>query len=48
MLNIHDTGADGVFGTNDTGEGDGEPTNGETNFDKTDIDESDQIGLNRI
>ena len=40
-----DTGADGVFGTNDTGEDDGMPTNGETNFDKTDIDESDQIGL---
>jgi hypothetical protein len=42
---FQDTGADGVFGTNDTGEGDGIPTNGETNFDKTDIDESDQIGL---
>lgn len=41
----YDTGADGVFGTNDTGERDGKPTNGETNFDKTDIDESDQIGL---
>ena len=40
-----DTGADGVFGTNDTGEKDGIPTNGEPNFDKTDIDESDQIGL---
>jgi hypothetical protein len=41
----YDTGADGIFGTNDTGEKDGIPTNGETNFDKTDIDESDQIGL---
>jgi hypothetical protein len=40
-----DTGADGVFGTHDTGEGDGKPTEGEPNFDKTDIDESDQIGL---
>lgn len=40
-----DTGADGIFGTHDTGEGDGIPTNGEPNFDKTDKDESDQIGL---
>jgi hypothetical protein len=40
-----DTGVDGVFGTNDTGEKDGRPTEGEPNFDKTDIDESDQIGL---
>ena len=45
VAEFHDTGADGVFGTNDTGEGDGIPTNGETNFDKTDIDESDLIGL---
>jgi hypothetical protein len=42
---LHDTGADGVFGTNDTGEGDGMPTNGEPNFDRTDLNESDQIGL---
>jgi hypothetical protein len=42
---FHDTGADGVFGTNDTGENDGMPTAGEPNFDQTDIDESDQIGL---
>lgn len=41
----HDTGADGIFGTNDPGEKDGIPTDGETNFDRTDIDESDQIGL---
>ena len=34
-----------IFGTNDTGEKDGKPTYGEPNFDKTDIDESDQIGL---
>jgi len=40
-----DTGADGVFGTHDQGEGDGIPTEGEPNFDKTDIDESDMIGL---
>ena len=45
VAEYYDTGADGIFGTNDTGEGDAEPTNGETNFDKTDIDESDQIGL---
>ncbi len=45
VAEFHDTGKDGVFGTNDEGEGDGIPTNGETNFDKTDIDESDQIGL---
>ena len=40
-----DTGGDGVFGTNDFGEGDGIPTEGEENFDRVDIDESDQIGL---
>ncbi len=40
-----DVGADGVEGTHDTGEGDGMPTAGEPNFDKTDVDESDQIGL---
>jgi hypothetical protein len=45
VAEYYDTGADGIFGTNDTGELDGQPTNGETNFDKTDIDESDQIGL---
>ncbi|MEW6702643.1 MAG: hypothetical protein AB1298_07975 [Bacteroidota bacterium] len=45
VAEFNDTGADGIFGTNDTGERDGTPTNGETNFDKTDIDESDQIGL---
>lgn len=45
IAEFNDTGADGVFGTNDTGEKDGIPTNGEPNFDKTDIDESDQIGL---
>lgn len=45
VAEFHDTGEDGVFETNDPGEGDGIPTKGETNFDKTDIDESDQIGL---
>ncbi|HTK31318.1 MAG TPA: hypothetical protein VL332_05095 [Candidatus Saccharimonadaceae bacterium] len=40
-----DVGADGVPNTHDTGEGDGIPTSGEPNFDKTDLDESDQIGL---
>jgi hypothetical protein len=45
LAELHDTGADGVFGTNDAGEGDGMPTNGEPNFDRTDLHESDQIGL---
>lgn len=45
VAELHDSGADGVFGTHDTGEGDGIPTNGETNFDRTDLHESDQIGL---
>ena len=45
VAEFNDTGADGVFETNDAGEGDGIPTNGEPNFDRTDIDESDQIGL---
>jgi hypothetical protein len=40
-----DVGADGKPGTNDIGEGDGIPTPGEPNFDATDVDESDQIGL---
>lgn len=49
VAELHDTGADGVFATDDnpadTGEDDGMPTAGETNFDETDITESDQIGL---
>ncbi len=49
VAEFHDTGADGVFATKDNppdeGEKDGIPTLGEPNFDKTDIDESDQIGL---
>lgn len=40
-----DVGADGKDNTNDYGEGDGLPTPGEPNFDATDVDESDQIGL---
>jgi hypothetical protein len=40
-----DVGADGKPKTNDFGENDGIPTPGEPNFDATDIDESDQIGL---
>jgi len=40
-----DVGGDGVPNTNDRGEGDGRPTPGEPNFDQTDVDESDQIGL---
>lgn len=42
---IDDTGRDGKANTKDEGENDGIPTNGEANFDKTDVDESDQIGL---
>ena len=40
-----DNGADGVVATKDAGERDGMPTSGETHFDKTDIDETDMIGL---
>jgi len=40
-----DLGFDGQPGTGDLGEGDGVPSYGEPNFDKTDVDESDQIGL---
>ncbi len=42
---FHDVGGDGVAGTGDTGEGDGQPSAGEPNFDGTDLNESDQIGL---
>jgi hypothetical protein len=49
VAEFNDTGADGVFANDDnpadTGEGDGIPTEGERNFDRTDITESDQIGL---
>lgn len=40
-----DTGADGIPGTGDAGEGDGRPSPGEPNFDALDVDESDQVGL---
>lgn len=40
-----DNGQDGKPNTGDFGEGDGFPTPGEPNFDATDVDESDQIGL---
>ncbi len=46
-----DVGEDGLSPTSpnypgrDVGEGDGQPTSGEPNFDKLDKDESDQIGL---
>lgn len=45
VAEYNDTGADGLFGTNDEGENDGIPTNGEPGFDKIDVDESDQVGL---
>ncbi len=45
VAEVHDTGGDGVFETADEGEGDGIPTDGEPNFDRTDLHESDQIGL---
>jgi len=49
-----DVGRDGVGPTDpqyagpDEGEGDGIPTHGEPNFDETDKDESDQIGLQAV
>jgi hypothetical protein len=49
-----DLGADGVgpydlqYNGPDAGEGDGIPTHGEPNFDETDKDESDQIGLTAV
>ena len=45
VAEFHDLGADGVPGTDDEGEGDGVPTDGEPNVDRTDLEESDQIGL---
>ncbi|HZW38751.1 MAG TPA: hypothetical protein VFF33_05585 [Ignavibacteriaceae bacterium] len=50
----NDVGYDGVgpfdpqYNGPDAGEGDGIPTNGEPNYDKTDKDESDQIGLTSV
>ncbi|RPI03599.1 MAG: hypothetical protein EHM72_01015 [Calditrichaeota bacterium] len=40
-----DLGADGVAFSGDPGESDGIPSNGEPHFDKTDVDETDMIGL---
>jgi hypothetical protein len=45
VAELHDVGADGIPDTGDAGEGDGIPTDGEPNFDSTDLNESDQIGL---
>jgi hypothetical protein len=45
LAEFNDFGSDGVRNTHDAGEGDGVPTAGETNFDATDLNESDQIGL---
>ncbi len=46
-INFDDTGADGIFDPSspDAGEKNGIPDPGEPNFDATDVDESDQIGL---
>lgn len=40
-----DVGRDGIAGTGDTGEANGDPDDGEPNFDRLDVDESDQVGL---
>ncbi|MBX2821747.1 MAG: hypothetical protein KTR29_18765 [Rhodothermaceae bacterium] len=49
VAEFSDTGADGIFENDDneadTGELDGIPTFGEPNFDRTDVNESDMIGL---
>ena len=47
IANVHDVGSDGLAGTFDIDgtEGNGVPDSGEPNFDQTDPDESDQIGL---
>ena len=47
IAEVHDVGSDGLSGTYDAdgSEGNGIPDDGEPNFDKTDPDESDQIGL---
>jgi len=44
---VHDVGSDGIANSfdSDGSEGNGMPDNGEPNFDRTDPDESDQIGL---
>ncbi len=54
VAEIDDVGRDGVgplhpnYSGPDDGEGDGIPTDGEPNFDRTDLDESDQIGLEAV
>lgn len=45
VAELHDVGGDGLAGTGDAGENDGTPTSGEPSFDRTDLNESDQIGL---
>jgi len=44
-VTLDDLGQDGAPFTHDPGEGDGIPTFGEPHFDKTDIDETDMLGL---
>jgi len=47
IADLHDSGVDGVLDPEnpDQGEGNGQPDAGEPNFDQTDLNESDQIGL---
>jgi len=47
VISVHDVGSDGISNTFDSDgtEGNGIPDAGEPNFDQTDPDESDQIGL---
>lgn len=45
VASLNDFGEDGEPDTHDKGEGDGIPSNGEQNFGRTDLHESDQIGL---
>lgn len=45
VASVNDFGEDGEPGTHDKGEGDGRPTDGEQNFGRTDLHESDQVGL---
>jgi hypothetical protein len=45
VASLNDFGEDGEPDTHDRGEGDGKPTPGEQNFGRTDLHESDQIGL---
>ncbi len=43
-----DLGRDGLANTGDAGEGDGQPTQGEPNFEYTDADEYDMVGLTSV